>query len=72
MKNKELISKIQNRIKGNGLTLKRPVVIDYGEGLVPMTEIVSDEGEWCVQSEKWLVPLTELTNKELVQLRKCI
>lgn len=72
MKNKELISKIQNRVKGDTITLKKPVIIDYGDGPVEMTEIGSDNGEMCVQSASWVVPLTELTNKELVQLRKSI
>lgn len=72
MKNKELISKIQNRVNGNKLTLKRPLIIDYGDGPDTMTEIVHDDGEMCLQSATWVVPLTELTNKELVQLRKSI
>lgn len=72
MKNKELISKIQNRVKGNTLNLKKPFIIDYGEGLVTMTVLGKEDGEMCVQSDTWVVPLTELTNKELVQLRKCI
>lgn len=72
MKNKELISKIQNRVKGDTITLKKPIIIDYGDGPVEMTEIGGDNGEMCVQSASWVVPLTELTNKELVQLRKSI
>ena len=72
MKNKELISKIQNRVKGDTITLKKPIIIDYGDGPVEMAEIGGDNGEMCVQSASWVVPLTELTNKELVQLRKSI
>ena len=72
MKNKELINKIQNKVKGDKIRLKKPLIIDYGDGPVEMTEIGSDNGEICVQSVSWVVPLTELTNKELVQLRKSI
>ena len=73
MKNKELISKIQNKVKGDKLTLKPPIVIDYG-GDTPdtMTEISKDNGEWCLCSSTWAIPLTELTKKELVKLRKSI
>lgn len=72
MKNKELINKIQNKVKGDIITLKKPLIIDYGNGPVAMTEIGKDDGEMCLQSATWVVPLTELTNKELVQLRKSI
>lgn len=72
MKNKELINKIQNKVKGDKIRLKKPLIIDYGDGPDTMIEIVKDDGEMCLQSETWVVPLTELTNKELVQLRKSI
>lgn len=73
MKNKELINKIQNKVKGNYLTLKKPVNITFSENDVDtMNRIVKDNGEWCLESKTWLLPLTEMTNKELLELRKCI
>ena len=72
MKNKELINKIQNKVRGDKISLKKPLIIDYGDGPVTMTEIGNDDGEMCLLSATWVVPLTELTNKELVQLRKFI
>jgi len=72
MKNKELISKIQNKVKDSTLNLKKPFIMDYGDGPDTMTVIGKDDGEMCILSDTWAVPLTELTNKELVQLSKCI
>lgn len=72
MKNKELINKIQNKVKGDKTSLKKPLIIDYGDGPDAMIEIVKDNGEMCLQSATWIVPLAELTNKELIQLYKII
>ena len=72
MKNKELINKIQNKVKSDKIRLKKPLIIDYGDGPDAMIEIVKDDGEICLQSATWIVPLAELTNKELIQLYKII
>lgn len=75
MKNKELIASIEKKIKGDSLTLKKKMKVfhdknDYQE----MDTIINDDNEWCLASgnDNWVVPLTELTNKELLYLRKCI
>lgn len=73
MKNKELINKIQNKIKGDNLILRKPIKIAFDETDVDtMNRIVKDNGEWCLESKTWLLPLTEMTNKELLELRKSI
>lgn len=75
MKNKELIEKILKKVKGDNLQLKKTIEINLGDDeRIVMTEIVNDDNEWCLGTEKvpWVVPLKELTNKELLYLRKCI
>jgi hypothetical protein len=75
MKNKELIEKILKKVKGDNLQLKKTIEINLGDDeRIVMTEIVNDDNEWCLATGKvnWVVPLKELTNKELLYLRKCI
>lgn len=75
MKNNELIEKILKKVKGDNLQLKKPIEINLGDNeRIVMTEIVNDDNEWCLGTGKvnWVIPLKELTNKELLYLRKCI
>lgn len=73
MKNKELINKIQSKFKGEKMKLKKPLFINFDvNDTDKMTEMIMDEGELCVSSNTWVLPLSEMTNKELVQLRKCV
>ena len=75
MKNKELIEKILKKVIGDNLQLKKTIEINLGDDeRIVMTEIVNDDNEWCLATGKvnWVVPLKELTNKELLYLRKCI
>lgn len=75
MKNKELIEKILKKVKGDNLQLKKTIEINLGDDeRIVMVEIVNDDNEWCLATGKvnWVVPLKELTNKELLYLRKCI
>jgi hypothetical protein len=75
MKNKELIEKIQKKIKVTPFTLKKTMKIFHSEtDIQEMTQIINDDNELCLAAENdnWIIPLTELTNKELIFLKKCI
>ena len=74
MKNKELITKITNRLKGKErYYLKTPIDIVFSPDMIDhMDCIVKDNGEYCLASKTWLLPLNEMTNKELVELKKIL
>ena len=71
MKNTALINSIKNSLNGENYKLRKPVNIRFnGNDVDVMESIVKDNGEWCLQSKTWLLPLTELTNRELIQVKK--
>lgn len=74
MKNKELITKINNRIKGKErYYLKTPINIVFApDDVDSMDSIVKDNDEYCLASKTWLLPLNEMTNKELIELKKAL
>lgn len=71
MKNKELINRIVEKIKGDPCMLKTPVVITFGANdKDTMYKIVKDGSDWCLSSDSWVLPLNEMTNKELLCVLK--
>lgn len=75
MRNNEIIEQITKKLNGNGVKLSRGMKIYSKDGSVQdMDQIISDGGEWCLASgnDNWVVPLDDLTNKELLYLKKCV
>ena len=75
MKNQALITKIITKVinkKNSKLSL--PIIINDNDIKMKITELVEDDNEWCITTESgdWVIPLEELTNRELLILYKAI